>query len=423
MPSITLARRLANYQSAHSPPPPLGGSIGPVDARGSARARAERVARTLGGTVVIGGGGSYVRIEAGIEQLAIDRGSLGRLPGHPGPDVPLICLDTETTGLGTAVGTLVFLVGLGWWEGAAFRRVQLVLPDEADEAAFLEGVAELIPRDAWLVTYNGRGFDWPLLVTRYRMGRRTAPPAAGHLDLLPFVRGVFRHRLQDARLRTVERSLLGVRRTGDVESWQIPGIYLDLLRGGPAEPLRAVARHNDEDVRSLARLLAYGATLGDPVSRLHADQGDLIGLARGYGRQRRHAEALACLDAALAGGPDRLGWRDAQPAMADRRRGERLVAERARTLRRLGRLPEALETWLALAAAGGSLAATAWIEAAKGLEWHRHDIVGALGAAEAARALAERSRQLGRPLPILEGDLLRRRRRLMARMARRQRAA
>ena len=85
----------------------------------------------------------------------------------------------------------------------------------------LEEVGRHLPRDAWLVTYNGRGFDWPLLVTRYRMARRAAPEHAGHLDLLPLVRRLFRHRMDDARLGTVERMLLGVaaprrrRRLGD----------------------------------------------------------------------------------------------------------------------------------------------------------------------------------------------------------------
>ena len=96
------------------------------------------------------------------------------LPGQPPPDVPLLCLDTETTGLATAAGTLAFLVGLGWWEGDRFRQVQLLLPDHADEPALLAELAAHIPPTAWLVTYNGRGFDWPLLVARYRMARRDA---------------------------------------------------------------------------------------------------------------------------------------------------------------------------------------------------------------------------------------------------------
>ena len=150
---------------------------------------------------------------------------------------------------------MAFLVGLGWWEGDRFRQAQLVLPDQPNERAMLNLIEAHIPPTAWLVTYNGRGFDWPLLVTRFRMARRDPPAHAGHLDLLPFVRRVFRHRMTDARLRSVETELLGVERHEDVEGWQIPGRYLDFLRLGLVEPLIEVIRHNREDVRSLARLL------------------------------------------------------------------------------------------------------------------------------------------------------------------------
>ena len=141
--------------------------------------------------------------------LPIERARLARLPGQPPADAPLLCLDTETTGLATAAGTLAFLVGLGWWEGSRFRQVQLLLPDHADEPALLDELARYIPRDGWLVTYNGRGFDWPLLVARYRMAGSNPPLHAGHLDLLPLVRRVFRHRMTDARLASVEAELLG----------------------------------------------------------------------------------------------------------------------------------------------------------------------------------------------------------------------
>ena len=89
--------------------------------------------------------------------------------------VPLVCLDTETTGLATAAGTVAFLIGLGWWEGDRFRQVQLLLPDHGDEPALLAALAAHIPPDGWLVTYNGRGFDWPLLVARYRLARLDPP--------------------------------------------------------------------------------------------------------------------------------------------------------------------------------------------------------------------------------------------------------
>ena len=101
----------------------------------------------------------------------------------------------------------------------------------------------------------------------------------------------FRHRLTDARLKTVETELLGLARGHDVEGWEIPGRYLDFLRGGPAEPLTEVIRHNHEDVQSLARLLAHAeTTLGASADRRIAPVGDLAGLAglrRSAGRRMR----------------------------------------------------------------------------------------------------------------------------------------
>jgi hypothetical protein len=94
--------------------------------------------------------------------------------------------------------------------------------------------------------------------------------------------------------------------------------------------------------------------------------------------------------------------------------------ERARTLRRLGRAGEALAAWRELATAGGPCAGIALVEVAKALEHRWADPVGALAAVERARALADRARSIGRPMPNLETDLAHRRRRLVARIARRR---
>jgi hypothetical protein len=390
---------------------------------------AERLATAVDGEWIRGTAGGYIRVEPPTVELRIGRERLSRLPDGPPQDVPLVCLDTETTGLATGAGTVAFLVGLGTWQGDQFRQVQLLLPDHADEPALLDALAAAIPPDAWLVTYNGRGFDWPLLVTRFRMARRPPPAHAGHVDLLPFVRRVFRHRLTDARLKTVEAELLGLDRGPDVDGGEIPGRYLDFLRGGSPGPLVEVVRHNHEDVRSLARILAHAeARLGDPQDRRSAPVGDLAGLARAYRRVGRSVEALDCLEIALAApaiarvrGPSwttMLTTRaDAPgPRTADRHEREALLVDRARLLRRLGRHEEALTAWHNLAVGGGPLAGVAWIEVAKVLEHRRRDPVSALDACGAAIRIAERSRLLGRPLARIETDLVRRRRRLVRRV-------
>ncbi len=457
--AATVERRLANFRAvlARAEVGPADGGAEPV--RRSARAdHAERLAEAIDGEVIRSALGSFVRLEHPSVPVAVDRERLARLPGQPGVTTPLLCIDTETTGLGTAAGNYAFLVGLGWWSGDRFVQVQLLLPDQPQEQALLDEIARLVPASGWLVSYNGRGFDWPLLVTRFRMARRSAPDHAGHLDLLPLVRRLFRHRMADARLRTVEEHLLGVHRHGDVEGWEIPGRYLDFLRGGPAAPLVEVIRHNAEDVRSLARLLAHVESgYGDDVARSSAPAGDLAGLAAAFEQERRHDEALACLDAALQGPPRpavRPSWSSILTRRADegfgarepvfdewqppltgpfagfRRRPappapfraaperDRLVADRARLLRRVGRQDEALEAWQDIARGGGAQAAVAWVEVAKILEHRRRDPVAALDATRHALGIVERARAIGRPAGRLEAELHLRERRLRRRIGR-----
>jgi hypothetical protein len=451
MSGATLERRLANYRAALRTGPPdetpagrqLGAGGDGSSVRGSI-ALAERLAAALDGELLLDPGGAVVRCEPATVVLPLDRERLRSLPGQPPADAPLVCLDTETTGLATAAGTVAFLIGLGWWEGDRFRQVQLLLPDHPAEPGLLSRLAAHIPADAWLVTYNGRGFDWPLLVARYRMARRDPPPLAGHLDLLPFVRRVFRHRMTDARLRTVETELLGTVRHGDVDGWQIPGLYLDFLRGGEAWPLIDVVRHNREDVRSLARLLGkIDVDYGDPVARASAPRGDLAGLARAFSRERRLGEALDCLDAALArpavptpipdpavgadpdldGDPADPWWSPKRPAdIGGRPRrtswasvaigrldspwsAERIAIERGRLLRRLGRHDDAVAAWLDLASGPGSIAVQSWIEVAKLREHRLADLPGALDATRRAALLAERRRRLGLGDPVVERAL------------------
>src|SRR5262249_53522878 len=155
-----------------------------------------------------------------------------------------------------------------------------------DEAAVLAELASRIGPDTWLVSYNGRGFDWPLLVARYRLARADPPPHAGHLDLLPIVRRVFKHRMPDARLASVGSVLLGLDRAGGVSGGETPSRYLDFLRTGEPFALLDVVRHNDEDVRSLGRLLVHvDRDYADADRRPEAPPGDLAGLARAFGSE------------------------------------------------------------------------------------------------------------------------------------------
>ena len=94
---------------------------------------------------------------------------------------------------------------------------------------------------------------------------------------------------------------------------------------------------------------------------------------------------------------------------------DRITAERAHLLRRLGRYEDAVEAWDALAAGPSRLAIVAAVELAKLHEHRLRDRSEALRATARGLMLIERRRRLGRPEPSLEADLRRRLARLQRR--------
>jgi uncharacterized protein len=384
---------------------PVWQGVGSADPASLAR----RLADAVDGDAIETPHGWYVRRELRPVYLPIDRSRLATLPGMPAPATPLLCLDTETTGLGSAAGTVAFLVGVGWFDGERMRLLQLLLPDMSEEGALLDALAAEVPRAGCLVTYNGRSFDWPLLETRFRMGRRVPPALEGHLDLLLLVRRIFRHRLPDARLQTVERHLLRRHRAPDIPSWEIPAAYHSFLRGGTAAPIRVIARHNAEDVVTLGRILAHVERgYGEGEVRRWAPPGDLMRLARLYRHEGRIDEAVACLEIAGA----TIDGGDPDVALA--------TVELARLLRRCGRLAEAGVAWSRLVTSPGPLAGLGWIELAKEREHRDRDIAGAWAATDEALLALYKGRGTGNAMQRrgLEADLAKRRARLARRLER-----
>lgn len=324
--------------------------------------------------------------------------SAGPLP--PISPTGLTFLDIETTGLSDGAGTYAFLVGLGRFEGESFRLRQVFLRSPAEERAFLETVAELIRPGEGLVTFNGRGFDLPILGGRYTLARMAIPWAGqAHLDLLLPARRLWRDRLVHCRLIHLEERLLGVERTFlDIPSWRIPSVYHDYLRGASAEVLRPVFYHNSQDVLSLVALAVHLARfLSDPWGEGGARHGlEFYALGRLYESRGDFPAAIAAYRSALL---------LALPLRERERAWERLSL----LLKREGRWGEALEVWQALLERPGKPPLYACVELAKYCEHRSGDLVRAEAVVE--RAIAEYGERPGRE------DLARRLQRLRQKRA------
>src|SRR5437660_11323459 len=216
-------------------------------------------------------------------------------------------LDTETTGLAGGTGTYAFLIGLAWWDACGLQVEQFFMRDFAEEHSLLHELSHRIAERPVPVTFNGKSFDWPLLENRFTMTRSIAvPKLAAHLDLLHPARALWKPRLGSVRLVELERHVidaprLGWHRENDVASALIPQFYFDYLRGGPAEPLAAVVRHNQMDLRGLAALFGkINALLSEQAeTAMEIESLDLFGLSRFLLRRGENDRAHSAFAQAL----------------------------------------------------------------------------------------------------------------------------
>jgi uncharacterized protein YprB with RNaseH-like and TPR domain len=283
--------------------------------------------------------------------------------GAPPAGPRLLYLDTETTGLSGGTGTYAFLVGVGFFEGETFEVRQYFMRDLDEEPALLAALDPLLRDMDGLVTYNGTGFDVPLLETRFVLARRRWPEAAFHLDLLPAARRLWSGRLPDCRLGTVEQHALGFTREGDLPGALIPSVYFEYLRRKAPGELPRVFEHNRHDILSLAALAGWvaDAVARAPVPELGAEE--LAGLGRLW-------EAVdadrgeACYRMALDGGL-------ASPAR------ERLLARLAWREKRRSRWDASRVLWEAAARGARIFDARPWEEMAKIHEHRLRDFAAA----------------------------------------------
>jgi len=207
-------------------------------------------------------------------------------------------LDVETTGLAGGTGTIAFLIGLGWFEGASFVTNQIFARDFSEERAALACLLELATEKRFLVTFNGKAFDVKLLATRFIMNRLSDTLSViPHLDLLHPSRRLLGHRLENSRLMTIEEAIVGLRREGDIPGSEIPERYFSWLRKRDESLLKDVFEHNRLDVISMAAITyQLTKTLGPDPMAVQAQHRDLQAAARLMIERRRLPEARRILE-------------------------------------------------------------------------------------------------------------------------------
>lgn len=209
-------------------------------------------------------------------------------------------LDTETTGLAGGTGTLAFLVGLGYYSDNDFIVRQYFMRDYNIESETLNLMADFISNFDYIVSFNGRGFDVPLLESRFIINRiKTNLSSLPHLDLLYPSRSIFKKKLENCRLQTLEKDVLRFFREEDIPSDEIPYLYFRYLRSKNPSLMDKVFYHNNMDIVSLSALTTRVVELFDHTIDNYESGEELLGIAQHFNSRGNLPMARFFLETAM----------------------------------------------------------------------------------------------------------------------------
>ncbi|MGZ4122333.1 MAG: ribonuclease H-like domain-containing protein, partial [Tumebacillaceae bacterium] len=295
------------------------------------------------------------------------------------------------------------LFGIGFYEEDEFVVRQYFLRSYAEERAVLWHFNELLKGYRAMVSFNGKGFDWKLLETRFTMARLDVVPMV-HLDLLPPARRLWKKVLTNCRLVTLETEVLGFARVEDTPGKMAPELYFAYQTDGDARHLVGIAQHNVHDILTLVTLAAHiGLIVEEPLAvATHPEE--LFGLSRWYEEWAQRELGEACLV--------KVSEWDEQVEYA-----REAVWKLSLLYKKQGRHAQAALLWQDLLDGGGMWQTAPRIELAKYFEHKVRDYRRALELTEETIALVQGKRLMMRSLVVDHelAELTHRRERLVRR--------
>lgn len=182
--------------------------------------------------------------------LRSEPGSSGPWPDEAGGGT--LFIDLETLGF---IGRPLFLIGvLRPLSSKKACLIQYLARDYVEEESILRAFRHHHKSHKIWITFNGKAFDAPFLMERFKY-HRLHPLAPGyHLDLLHAARREWRDVLPDCRLKTLESHVCGTWRGEDLDGGKVPEAYHDFVRTGDPTDVVRVLQHNRHDLLTLGKL-------------------------------------------------------------------------------------------------------------------------------------------------------------------------
>ncbi|MCD4819311.1 MAG: ribonuclease H-like domain-containing protein [Candidatus Cloacimonetes bacterium] len=198
----------------------------------------------------------------------------------------LIFIDTETTGLLGGTGTIPFLIGLGYFQNSAFIIKQYFLTELNGEKLMLNKLIKNFPQNTTFVSFNGKSFDISLLQSRFILNEISFPiKTFDQIDLLHISRRIWKNRLSDFSLKSLEKNVLEIVRNDELEipGSEIPAEYFYYLDTKNASMIKNILYHNEQDIVNLAKLFfKVNEILNYDFHSMQNNQIDIFNIAKFY---------------------------------------------------------------------------------------------------------------------------------------------
>ena len=163
-------------------------------------------------------------------------------------------MDIETLGLSNVPIILIGVAELSK-NGKAIESTQYLLREKPEEPAVLDAFMSHLDEDSVYVSYNGARFDVPFIKNRCEYYRINYDHSLIHYDLLYYARRLWKSKLPNCKLTTVEKYLFDIQRDDDVPGSLIPSYYETYMKENNIGPLIPIIEHNRMDIVSLAKFL------------------------------------------------------------------------------------------------------------------------------------------------------------------------
>lgn len=174
----------------------------------------------------------------------------------------IVFFDIETTGL-SAINSVLYLIGVAFYEEDSWQFVQWFADECDDEAKIIDAFFEILDNKKYLIHYNGNGFDIPYIkkkIEQYNMSYSFN--SIESVDLYNIAKKYKKMlELDNCRLVTVEK-YLGVVREDKYSGKELIDTYKEFIKIYSLEKLKGnldksslllkdLLLHNEEDIVNL----------------------------------------------------------------------------------------------------------------------------------------------------------------------------